>query len=109
MSTVELLEAFEAEPGNHKAFEALIKAIVEDMDVEALADVYASLPDWVGEDATSRLLQVLTQQARLNKETEAGSLLNFHNGVLFWKHFGDERKAEMSFRKMQHPPSDPEF
>jgi golgin subfamily B member 1 len=109
MSTVELLEAFEAEPGNHKAFEALIKNIVEELDAEALADVYASLPEWIGDDATSRLLQVLTQQARLNKETEAGTLLNFHNGVLFWKHFGDERKAEMSFRKMQHPPADPEL
>lgn len=108
MSTEELLAVFEAESTNHKAFEAWVSAIVETEDWAALEGLYARLPEWIGDESTHRLLQVLNQQARVLKDSEAGTQLNFHNAILFWKHFGDERKAEMSFRKMQHAAPQPE-
>lgn len=103
----ELYEAFEANPTDHKAFEALVKSLIETQDLEGLEALYARLPEWAPEGDTSRIFQVLAQQARVNKEGEIGTFLHFHNGIALWRQYDDSKKAEMSFRKMKTAAPDP--
>ena len=104
--TSELFEAFEADPTNHKAFEALVKHLIEQDDTETLGTVYDRLPEWA-QEPTSRLLQVLNQKARMAKGSSIASFLHYRNGLLLWKQFDDPRKAEMCFRKVKTVPDDP--
>ena len=106
MSTTELFEAFEANPSDHRAFDALVKHLVSEADRDALHTVFERLPEWAG-DAQSPLLRVLTQQARTCGDEALASWLYFRTGMVLWKAFGDEQKAEMSFRKIKSPLEDP--
>lgn len=108
MSTAELLAAFEENPGDHKAFDALIRQVVADDDRDTLGSIYDRLPEWA-DGETSRLFQVLAQHARMAKAKDIASFMHYRNGLIFWKHFGDEKKAEMSFRKMKASPPDPDL
>lgn len=107
MSTADLLAAFEGNPTDHRAFEALINACVAEGDTEGLLPVLEALPEWA-ETADSPLMRVLGQCARKTEDPALSSFLYLHHGMLLWKHFGDDRKAEMSFRKLEVAPADPE-
>ncbi|MCA9514418.1 MAG: tetratricopeptide repeat protein [Myxococcales bacterium] len=108
MSTAaELLAAFEANPSDHRAFEALIKHLVSEDDRETLELVFTQAPTWAGGDPQHAVLRILSQQARLTKEEPLSSFLNYQNGLLLWQQFNDPQKAEMSFRKVEVPPEDP--
>ncbi|MGM0574216.1 MAG: tetratricopeptide repeat protein [Myxococcota bacterium] len=108
MSTSDLLAAFEANPSDHRAFEALIKQLVAEGDRETLQSVYERLPEWVEDGSRSPLLRVLSQQARTAEDEEMSTFLHYWNGIVLWRQFDDPRKAEMSFRKLKSPPPDPE-
>jgi len=105
----ELYEAFEANPTDHKAFEALVKSLIEANDLDGLEALYDRLPEWAPEGDTSRIFQVLAQQARINKESDVGTFLHFHNGLALWQKYDDAKKAEMMFRKMKGDPPDTEL
>lgn len=108
MSTAaELLAAFEANPSDHRAFEALIKHLVSEEDRDTLELVFSQVPGWTGGDPQHALLRILSQQARLTKVEPLSSFLNYQNGLLLWQSFNDPQKAEMSFRKVEVAPADP--
>ena len=108
MSATELLEAFEAKPSDHRAFEALIVHLIGEEDFEGLEGIYARLPEWVEDAGTSPLLRVLSQQARKAETEEVSTFLYYWTGLTYWRHFDDEQKAEMSFRKISTTPPDHE-
>ncbi|MDP6943013.1 MAG: hypothetical protein QF464_02590, partial [Myxococcota bacterium] len=106
MSATELFEAFEAKPTDHRAFGALVEHLVEAQDRDTLEVVYSRLHEWVEDPATSPILRVLSQYARKVEDEEMSSFLYFCNGIAYWQQFGDEQKAEMSFRKISTTPPD---
>jgi len=106
MSTSELLAAVEENPSDYKAFETLIKHLVSEGDQDGLESVYERVPGWAPGDPQSALLRVLSQVARVTKDEPMSSFLNYRNGLLFWKGYDEPQKAEMSFRKVEVPPSD---
>ena len=106
MSTSELLAAFEAKTTDHRAFEALITQALADGDRGVLESLLERLPEWAT-DANSPLLRVLSQTARTSDDESVAAYLHFRLGMLLWKAFGDEQKAEMSFRKIKAPVDDP--
>ena len=66
MSTSELFANFEADPTDHKAFEALVKAAIAADDRDSLTQVYERLPEWAPDGETSRLFQVLCRRTSLS-------------------------------------------
>ncbi|MGB0588120.1 MAG: tetratricopeptide repeat protein [Myxococcota bacterium] len=108
MSATDLLEAFEAKPSDHRAFEALIVHLIQENDLETLEVIYSRLNEWIEDAESSPILRVLSQQARKAEDPEIGTFLYFWNGMTYWQEFGDEQKAEMSFRKISTTPPDHE-
>jgi len=106
MSTAELYAAFESNPSDYKAFEALIKQLVADDDRDELERVYSRVPGWAPGDSQNALIRVLHQVARTTK-TPIASHLHYLNGLMLWKEYDEPQKAEMSFRKVEEPPEDP--
>ncbi len=107
MSTSELLAAFEAKTSDHRAFEALVKQALADGDRDVLSNLFERLPEWAA-DGNSPLVRVLSQQARTSDDEAMAAYLYFQVGMVLWKAFGDEQKAEMSFRKIKARVDDPE-
>ena len=106
MSTAELYAAFESNPSDYKAFEALIKQLVADDDRVELERVFGRVPSWAPGDSQNALIRVLHQVARTS-EGSIASFLHYLNGLMLWKEYGEPQKAEMSFRKVEEPPEDP--
>ena len=106
MSASELLATFEEDPTNHKSFEALLKHCIAEDDRDFLVSIYERVPEWAS-DGNARIVQVLGQQARVNKEKPIADFLHFYTGKLLWKSYNDPQKAEMSFRKVKADPPEP--
>ncbi len=106
--TADLLHAVEANPQDLKAFEALIKACVAADDRDTLEIVYAKVPRWAPEGAQSPMVRVLSQHARTAASVDLQTWLNYKNGLLLWKGFGDQQMAEMAFRRVETLPNGPE-
>ncbi|MCB9730663.1 MAG: tetratricopeptide repeat protein [Deltaproteobacteria bacterium] len=107
MSTSDLVAAFESNPSDHRAFEALIKQLMDDGDRATLESVLQRLPELVPDGADGVAFRVLSQLARTTDDDEWSTFLSYWNGMLLWKHYGDAQKAEMAFRKIKTPPPDP--
>ncbi|TNF38434.1 MAG: tetratricopeptide repeat protein [Deltaproteobacteria bacterium] len=108
MSTAELYAAFESNPSDYKAFEALIKQLVADDDRVELEQVYGRVPSWAPGDSQNALIRVLHQVARTS-DGSISSFLHYQNGLLLWQEYAEPQKAEMSFRKVEEAPADPTF
>jgi tetratricopeptide (TPR) repeat protein len=106
----ELLTAVEADPTNHAAFEALVTEVLAQADESDLRAIYDRVPAWAGsEGPDARLVQVLLRLARAAQEPAQSTRLHYLNGLLLWQRFGDEKRAEISFRKLAQPPPEPEI
>jgi tetratricopeptide (TPR) repeat protein len=107
MSTSDLVAAFEANPSDHRAFEAVIKHLIDEGDRTTLEGVLMRLPELVTDGADGVAFRVLAQLARTTEDDEWSTFLSYWNGMLLWKHYGDAQKAEMAFRKIKTVPPDP--
>ncbi|MCC6619797.1 MAG: hypothetical protein IT385_01000 [Deltaproteobacteria bacterium] len=106
--SADLLIAFDANPQDVRAFEALVKASVTANDRATLTDIYANVPRWAPPSSGSQnpLVRVLSTYARTAPSPELQTWLNYKNGVLLWKSYNDAQMAEMAFRKVEQLPAD---
>ena len=107
MAISELLEAFEAHPTDHRAFEALVRAVLDEEAELGLPILFERLPTWISDPARSPLIRVIIQLARAEPDQRAADLLYHHLGLLYWQQFGEEQKAEATFRKIKGPRRTP--
>lgn len=107
MSTSDLVAAFEGNPSDHRAFEAVVKHLMEEGDRATLEGVLQRLPELMTDGADGVAFRVLSQLARTTDDDEWSTFLSYWNGMLLWKHYGDSQKAEMAFRKIKTVPPDP--
>ncbi len=109
MSTSELFDTFEANPKDVRAFDALVRALIDADDREGLEAIYDHLPEWIEDAASSPLMRVLMQKARGCEDGALADWLHYRNGVSLWRHFSESQRAESCFRKIEGQAPEPEL
>ena len=107
MSTSELFDTFEANPKDVRAFDALVRALLDAGDRDGLEAIYDHLPEWVEDASSSPLMRVLMQKARACEDRAVADWLHYRNGLSLWRQFQENQRAESCFRKIEAQPPDP--
>ncbi|MFT5430295.1 MAG: tetratricopeptide (TPR) repeat protein [Myxococcota bacterium] len=97
-----LRNAVVADPTDHKAFEELHNACIDNKDFSTLKEVYEEVfPAIEGTDEQARILRIVDKQARTNPDAGIKHWLNAQLGLLFWKKLDNPDRAEVYFRRVQ--------